>query len=265
MSSQNIISCCNIALLNIGTRSQISSLDENSPESNACSTLYAFVFEQLARAAYWNCLRQQVPLTLLKAAAGTPENPQGTTLPLPPYPWSYAYQQPNDCLMSRFITPSPCVSSTGVPISPAMRIPSLSIPLRQIPFIVTYGTDNNGNPLNLILTNLRAAQLVYTVNQPNPSVWDSSFTAGFIAALSAHLAPALTLNMALMAAQVQIAERIIAEARIRDANEGSNTQDHIPDWQRARGGYGFGNGGECGGGYNNYSDMAWPSMMAGSP
>lgn len=262
MSSQSVISTCNISLLAIGARAQISSLNEGSTQSDACSALYTFVFETLARSAYWNCLRRQAPLTLLQAAAGTPENPQGTTLPLPNVPWSYGYQQPADCLMSRYLVPSLPTAGTSN-ISPAMRPAPLNIPLRQIPFVVAYGNDISGNPLNLILTNLCKAQLVYTVNQSNPSVWDSSFTAAFVASLAAWLAPALSLNMALMAAQMQIAERLIGEARIRDGNEGSNSQDNLPDWQAARsGGYGYSDG--C---YNNYgyNGMCWPSVSAGSP
>jgi len=106
VATGNQISICNRALLAIGSQSQISSLNEGSTQANACATLYTPTFEALARAAYWNCLRYQESLSLLAAASGTPENPDGTTLPLPPTPWLYSYQLPTTSLQARFIIPA---------------------------------------------------------------------------------------------------------------------------------------------------------------
>src|SRR4051812_38928967 len=97
-ASSTSVSVCNQALLQIGARSTIASLTEGSVESNACNILFTPTFEMLARSAPWNCLRKQATLTLIAAAQGTPENPDGTTLPLPPSPWLYSYAEPSDCL-----------------------------------------------------------------------------------------------------------------------------------------------------------------------
>lgn len=257
MTGQSVVSTCNIALLSIGARAQISSLTEGSTQSDACSTLFQFVYEQLARTAYWNCLRDQRGLSLLAAAAGTPENPNGTTLPIPPTPWLYQYQVPSNCLAARYIVPSIPMQGSN-PISPAM-IPAVTwVPTQeQIPFHVAYGTDSNNNPLQVILTNQSQAELVYTVNQPNPSIWDASFQAAYVASLGAWLVPALALNIKLAQLQMAIADKLIADARARDANEGSTIQDHIPDWMRARntgGGYGDSGFGYAGG----FDAMGWP-------
>lgn len=258
MSSQNIVSVCNIALLSIGAQAQISDLTERSTQSDACNTLYQFVYEQLARTAYWNCLRQQSILTLIEAAQGTPENPQGTTLPLPPTPWLYRYLLPSTCLAARYIVPSwPNVGNS--PISPAYVASAAWLGgVGQIPFQVAYGTDSNNNPIQSILTNQTQAQLVFTVNQPNPQIWDSDFTAAYVASLAAYLVPALSLNATLMQAQIKLADSIIANARVRDANEGSTQQDHIPDFIRRRdsgGGYGWNSSGY---GWEGWCNMAWP-------
>jgi len=257
MATGSVLSICNRSLLSIGAQAQISDLQEGSTQADACSVLFTPTFEQLGRTAYWNCLRKQATLSLLAAAQGTPENPQGTSLPLPPTPWLYSYQVPSDCLMARFIVPSlPSIGSN--PISAAMQYAPTCLPDGgQIPFQVAYATDALGNPLTVILTNQTQAQLVYTVNQANPQIWDSEFQAAMVASLAAYLVPALTLNMALMKMQIAIAENIIGRARVRDANEGSTVQDHIPDWMWARnmgGGYYGGNGGY---GYN-FDSMAWP-------
>jgi hypothetical protein len=128
----------------------------------------------------------------------------------------------------------------------------------QIPFKIAYGTDAQNNPLQIILTNQSQAQLVYTVNQPNPQTWDSLFQQAAVASLAAYLVPALSLNLPLMGAQIKNAEAMIAQARIRDGDEGSTCQDHIPDWITARNGgasyYGLSGSGQYGG----WGNMVWP-------
>lgn len=258
-SSVSTVSLVNRALLAVGGNSQISSLNENSPDSNAANILFVPTFEQLGRAAWWNCLEKQATLTLLKAARGTPENPQGITLPFPPQPFLYEYQVPADGLHCRYLVPTcPSPSTGSVPLTTSTIYAAPIIPNRgKIRFKVSYDTDANGNPLNVLLTNLSQAQLVYTVDQSNPSIWDSQFQAAFVASLGVFLAPPLTLSLPLMQYQIQIAERGIAEARASDANEGTASQDNIPDWIQARAGLSgptlLGNYG-----YPQYINMCWP-------
>ncbi len=256
MATGSTVSICNRALLAIGSQSQISNLNEGSTQADACSTLFTPTFESLARAAYWNCLRQQGVLSLLAAAAGTPENVSGATLPLPPVPWLYSYQLPSNSLQARFLVPSlPSPATGSVPISPAMMGGVTYLPTQQIPFRVAYSVDSNNNPLQVVLTNLSQAQLVYTVNQPNPQIWDSSFQAAMVASLAAFLVPALAMDSSLANRQVALAERLILQARIRDGDEGTTSQDHIPDWIQARNaGSIIGNGGYYNGGIY---DMCW--------
>jgi hypothetical protein len=130
----------------------------------------------------------------------------------------------------------------------------------QIPYAVAYATDAQGNPIQVILTNQSQAQALYTINQPNPVIWDSQFQAAMVAALGAYLVPALNMALPLMNMSMQAAERLIAQARVSDGNEGVTSMDHVPDWMRARaGGSGYGLGlGWNGYGYGAYCDMAWP-------
>ncbi len=262
------IDVCNRALLSIGARAQISSINpsDGSTEANACSVLFAPTFEALGRSAHWNCLRKQVTLTLLKAAEGTPENPLGTTLPQPATPWLYGYLLPSDCLQMRFIVPSlPAgAATTGGAVADTTYnnvAPTwLGVNGGQIPFQISYDTDTSGNPIVVILSNQDQAQAVYTVNQPNPLIWDSQFQAAMVASLAAYLVPALSLNMPLMQASVASAERVIMQARVSDGNEGVTTQDHVPDWIHARGArsfYGWGAGGVPNA---YYANMVWPAF-----
>lgn len=264
------ISLVNRSLSQIGSQVFVSSINpsDGSTAGDAASLLYLSTFQSLARTAWWNCLRAQTgsgtqpsvnypPLTLVAAAVGTPENPQGTTLPIPPQPWLYAYLEPVNCLKARAIIPYFSPQSIGVPIFPIINNGWSYIgDLGQIPFEVGNGIDKNGNPLNLILTNQSQAILQFIVNQSNPVIWDSQFEAAYVASLAAFFVPALALNLPLMQGQINIAEKMIASARASDSNEGSNTQDHVPDWIRARsGGYYSQTAGWNGPGY---ADMPWP-------
>ncbi len=256
MATGSIIDMTNRSLASIGARAQVQSLNEGSVESNAASIFITPVFESLARSAKWNCLRKQAALSLIAAAAGTPENPQGTTTPYPPNPWRYSYQVPGDSLFIRQILPPPAIlQSGGIPIFPIINNPTGYGPNAR--YEVAYGTDAFGNAAQVVLTNLSQAQAVYTVNQPNPQFWDSLFQQAFVASLAAYLVPALSLDKSLMTMQIGSAERLIAQARAMDANEGSISQEREASWIEAR------SGGVNYIGFNtpflNYdSSMIWP-------
>jgi hypothetical protein len=236
MSSQSQISVCNLALLSIGARAQVSALSDGSTAGDACATLFSFVFEQLARTAQWGCLKKQLNLTLVQAAQGTPENPTGTLFQLPPQPWLYAYTYPLDCLlMQQILSPILPTTGGGIPQTSISNTITPWIPGQYaIPYTVGYSNDASGNPLEVILTDQEQAIANYTVNQQNPQSWDSLFTSAFVASLAAYLVPALSLDKQFAAQQIQIADRMIAKARAMDGNEAVTIQDHIPDWVRAR-------------------------------
>lgn len=257
------IDISNRALAQCGSRSQIANFNEGSVEAINCNLLYQPTFEQLGRAAHWGCLRAQTSLTLLKAAQGTPQNQNGTVLPLPPQPWLYEYALPTDCLFVRYVQPTFIQPAGSVPIFPT---PSSLAPYvwqrGAIPFVVSTDLDSTGNRIKVILTNLSTAQVIYTVNEPNPDFWESQFQAAYVASLAAFLIPPLNLNMGLLSMQTKIADAIIAEARSADGNEGVISQNREADWILARGcgqwldgtGYGAGYGaGGC-----EYINMSWP-------
>lgn len=257
-ASNTVINVVNRALLQIGARSNVASLDEGSTEANAAKILFQPTFESLARTAPWNCLRQQKKLSLLMAAAGTNENVNGTTLPLPPTPWLYAYAEPSDCLQVRFLVPSLPNSTGTTPLTTASNTQGPWIPGQfQIPFAVAYSTDPKGNPIQIILTNQPQAQAVYTVNQPNPVIWDSLFSQAMVSSLAAFLVPALSLNLPLMEMSVKTADALITQARVRDGNEGSTSQNRNASWMDARVTGTLGNcyGNDC---MTPYVAMAWP-------
>lgn len=259
----SVVSLVNRALLSIGARATIASLTEGSTEADAAGILYTPTFEALARSAPWNCLRQQQVLSLLAAAQGTPENPDGTTLPIPPIPWLYSYELPSDSLDVRFILPPLPNASSGTNLTTVNNTAATWLPSDgQVLYTVAYATDSQGNPIQVILTNQTQAICVYTVNQPNPIIWDSLFQAAFVASLAAYFVPALSLNLQLMSMQVKLAEQAITQARVRDGDEGVTCQNRNASWMTARmtgALYADSGDGYAPWLYANYSNMTWPA------
>lgn len=249
------IDIANRALLMSGARTTISSFNDGSVESNACAALFTPTYESLARTAAWNAFRKQAKLGVLKAASGTPENPQGTTLPLPPTPWLYSYLYPADCILERYIIGSDIATATGSQVYTGVGYASATFPDHVYPFSVAYDTDANGNPQRVILTNVPQAQAVYTVNQPNPAGWDPQFQQAMVCSLAAWLVPALTGNMQMMQMAAQMADRMIGEARTTDGDEGITVVDNIPDFLRCRG---YGGGPSYANQSPSYCNMMWP-------
>lgn len=262
-ASSSVVSLANRALFQAGARASISSLTEDSTEANAVNLLWLPTFEQLARVAPWNCLREQGTLTLVAAAIGTPENPNSDP-PFPPTPWLYSYQTPANNLDIRYLLPSQVNNTpTGmVPISTVANMAPIWVPgAYDIPFAVANGRDAGGNAINVILTNLSQAQAVYTVNEPNPIIFDSLFEQAFVSSLAVFLTAGLTLNLPLMKLSIGIADSAIAQARVRDGDEGSTSQDRVPDWMRARTtGYLYDYGGAGANPWSSYPSMCWPSV-----
>lgn len=234
----SVIDVCNMSLDNIGARFSITSLNPPLPPPNAIvvGRHYGPKIDALFRAAHWNCARRQQQLTLLKAAIGTPENPNGA-LPQPPPPWLYEYAYPSDCLAARYLIPNPPTTGTGS--MPILGGGTMANPVwcAQVgyPFAVAIDTDVNNYQIKVILTDLEYAQAVYTARITNPDLWDSHFLAAACATLGSWLVNPLARNAEVLKEQVEIAKAIIIAARISDGNEGVTSTDHVPDWMAVRG------------------------------
>lgn len=258
------VDIANIALDNIGARFSITSIDPpgppNNPNAEVVARQYGLRIDALFRAAHWNCARRQVTLSLLKAAQGTPENPAGTTLPLPPPPWQYEYAYPDDCLKARYLIPNP--PATGTASTPVLGGGTIMTPTWfpsvGFKFAVAIDTDAAGNQIKVILTDLEYAQAVYTARIANPDLWDPHFQSAASASLGAWLVNPLARNAEVLKEQVSIASSIITQARISDGNEGATSIDQLPDWMAVRGIAGFGDWAGAPQSYYGWDAMGFP-------
>ena len=226
----------NMGLFNAGTASTITSIDpsDGSTEADTASVLYQPQVDNLHRTAHWNFARRQEILTLLKAAQGTLENPNGT-LAQPPQPWLYEYAVPEDCLKARFILPFVTNPGTTPPLMTgiAPNFPAWGY-VASIPFIVATDKDSSGNLVKVILTNQQQAQLVFTGRIEDPNMWDSQFVIASSALLGLFFVNPLARNSKLFTDLGGMLKGVVENARISDGNEGTPQFDHIPDWIRVR-------------------------------
>lgn len=121
----SLVSITNRALQDIGTRTTIASMSENSNEAIQANLVIEALRDELIRMAPWNCATDYANLALITSAPGTPENStQPTQLwakgqPAPP--WAYEYQYPVQCLRPLWIVPQFQTGfSGGIPITTAV-------------------------------------------------------------------------------------------------------------------------------------------------
>ena len=236
------VDVANMALMQIGSQSSVSSVTvtDNSAEGNAVCLLYQPMIDNIMRAAHWDFARTQASLTLLRAAMGTQENPDGTLYQSPPQPWNYEYRYPADCLKLRFIQPL-ATTVVGIPFTTVDNTAPLSTDAAGVKFVKATNTDpaTPTNWITVVQSNAAQAQAVYTRRVTDPNLWDPNFLIAASSYLGAWLINALARNRAQWNDQMKIAMDIIAAARVTDGNEGLTSQEHLPDWIRIRGASSF--------------------------
>lgn len=241
----------NRALGLIGTRTQIASLTEGSPESNAANLFIDSLRREIIRMAPWNCAKNVNALALVCAAPGTPENPSAGTAqwqkgqPMPP--WTYEYLYPADCVRPLWIIPQFSTGfASGVPITTAVTggAPSFwngppvrfAVAIDQInPATGLVDTSPNGVDTKIILTNQESAILVYLKDVTNFNVMDDQFQNAWAHALAGRIVFQLTGDKTLANLKIQEANAAIQIARAGDGNEGLTINNVTPDWIRIRG------------------------------
>lgn len=238
------VAICNMALQSIGTRSQISSLTEQSNEAENCNLIFDQTRDEVMGMAFWNFARRTAYLDLLKSAPGTPTNPNANssvwTPEWPAPPWLYEYAYPTNCLQVRYVTPQintgfgpgvPLMSNTGL-------VPYVD--LGYVRFIVATDLINN-NFRNVVLTNQYQAIGCFTYRVTDPTVWSPNFVNALKEALAAKLAMALSGNLQLANMKYAMANDLIVQARATDGNEGITIQNSPTDWITVRdvGGQGY--------------------------
>lgn len=237
-----LVNIYNQALIAIGTRSTISSVNEPSIEAKTLTAVYDTVRRTGLRGAPWNFASKFVNPALLKALPGTPENPAAPTLPgwqpaYPPPPWLYTYVYPPDCLLVRRMIWAGGFSVAaigGIPIFPGQESPA-GLPTATSRFMESSDVDGQGNDIKVICSMVSRPVLQYTKDITNTELWDDTFTQMMIFALAAFASPQLQGDPKRQQMNLQSANQKLIEARVSNGNEAVEILDIMPASLIARG------------------------------
>lgn len=237
----------NRALASIGAKATIANFDKDpTTEAQNVRLIYDSTRDAMLRGAHWNFARAMAYIDLLKSAPGTNENPAPATAwnpaTMPAPPWLFEYSYPSDAVQIRFVAPTPY--GTGGLSQPMFSVPLVGAnsPLASYNaarFLVA--TDLiDGKRRSVILSNMPTALACYTARIDDEGLWDASFQEAMVAALAARLAVPLTANRTVAQSSAAQANGFLAQARVRDGNEGMTIYDSVPDWLTIRGVPGYG-------------------------
>jgi len=235
------VDIANRALSVIGTRSTIASMNEATPEAQACTIHFEAATRALLRLAPWSFARYQASLALVAAAANTPENPNNTP-PFPPMPWQYEYAWPQDCVRLRQVKvpynpPGSNPENSGVVLWPGVVGAPMMTPeglSNRANYQIGLDYDTNGNQIKVVMSNIESALIVYTALVDNPNLWDDEFSEAMVFMLASHLVGSLVGDKQMDKALYKKAAQAALTARAVDANEQPVSPNHTPDWIRVR-------------------------------
>ena len=199
--AQDLVTLYNLALSSVGTRSRISSPDEDSREAQLCRQWYPMVRDMTLRAAHWPSCRHITSLTINAQATEGFAWAEGDPEP----PWLFRYDLPNDFLYPRWLT--------------------------------TYESFELTQHENVVklLSNAEEPTLVYTKRQEIPAAWDVDLYNAVVMALAGNIAMPLHGKVDRARNALEEANIAITRARINQANQNMTQQESIPDWLLARG------------------------------
>lgn len=192
------VEICNMALANIGARSTIASLTEQSTEARQCNIIYGPARDYILRKHPWKFATKVVALSDIGS---------------PPPDWSYRYQYPSDCLNAREIL-------TGDR--------SVSAP---VPFEIVAGDTLNDKA---ILSDKDQAYLRYTARVTNAAIFDASFVELFSWYMAIKLAMPLTGKKSIRDDALFGYRLVLGDAEATDLNEGEHDPHRESDFITSR-------------------------------
>ena len=198
--AQDMATLFNLALSAVGSRSSVTSEDEQSREAALCRKWFHTVLDQMLCSAFWDCAREVNQLTLDVA-----RTTDAWSVNQPEPPWAFRYHVPSDMLRPRFFS-------------------------GYESFVMTQSKN-----VSKILTNTETPILTYTKRQTVTAAWDASLWYAMQFALAGAICLDLTGKPARANMLYQRANMAIMEARADAANRNNFNLDSIPEWLIARG------------------------------
>lgn len=197
--SVSSVQIANMALSNVGARSSIESLDEQSAEAKQCKLWYHFARTATLAAYDWSFARKRQFLAEHSEA--------------PPEDWAFRYIYPSD----------------------AIAIRRLTNPAGYTDDAVAYHIEaDSSGATRCILTNLEEAEAVYTFDLDLPVLFSPHFIQAFSFELASHIAFSLTGKLSIKGVMEEEFGRHVRLAAAQDANQEVARKPREAEWIRAR-------------------------------
>lgn len=205
----------NMALGHIGARQTIESFSEQSAEARTVALWYDRARELVLEKHDWGFARKRQALAPSSEPAPTPD-------------WQFRYQYPSDCLKARAL-----VNPGIVYYPPHMEFARIGHLIRPdaIPYEVGLSTDKSAK---IILTDLDQAELVYTANLTDPTLYPMSVVFTISYALASMIAYKITGRAGL---QQELYRQFLYSFDHAAADDGNESIDRPPrdaEWIRGR-------------------------------
>lgn len=185
------VTICNLALLRIGSRDPIDSLEEATTEAQACNILFEHCRDVLLASFPWRFAERRQTLATLDTV--TRAN------------WGYAYALPADLLVPRSITG-------------AVRVPSAD---SRIPFAIEAG-DSGGSPI--LVSDQATVELVYTAKVTSAALFPPLFADALVWLIAAELAVALPNKADYRNQALQRYEQQLSRATAIELSQGTDAE-----------------------------------------
>lgn len=210
-----VATICNWALSRIGERSNITSLDDHTPNADACARFYPVALAAIMERHNWAFA------TTRQALAERADYPAKG-------PWLYAYEHPSDC--HRIVNIEPRFDRER----PDLRRPP--IPLLTPPKIeFEVVSDPAGE---VILTNVPAAAVRYIISDPAPGLFSAPFADALAWLLAGYLAGQFIRgeSSAKFAVHCEQQYQLAFDQAVKwDARQQHKAKRHLPPWIVRRG------------------------------
>jgi hypothetical protein len=185
---------CNLALLRVGQLQRITSLEDDTPEAEACRTCWELARDATLEAAAWPFATRRFALT-----AQTNGERGG---------WEYAYPLPSDFIAARNLDQADADHPLGIYNTNPGEAEQL-----------VFRIEGDAAVGRVLLTNVEAAVLVYTAKVEQPARWSPMFRQAVAWHLASDLAFGLAKNQRLGFAMLQAFEKFIRLAAASAFNQ----------------------------------------------
>lgn len=217
------VDICNTALSHLGARTQVAAISppDGSVEAGYCARFYPIARRELIESHSWSFAKTRVALAEVANDSDI---------------WTYAYALPSNCITPLRVLQLKYLTLADLPYPPTLYLTDYEI-TRYDQLFSERGSAHFDVENGVLRTNEPEAVLLFKRDVTDTSKFSPTFVSALGMQLASYLAGPIIKGMdgAKVGAQWrEAAERMAARAAARDANGGSENNDHVPAHMAAR-------------------------------